>query len=154
MIRSGRNGLVKWDPAGGAGAAAAPIISIKNFVLSMKTEKINVTCFQDQNRVYVPGLPDISGTLAGFWNSADMSLVHGARQTTPGWLELIPDTTDLDDGDVPAPFAFEGLAYLDAEINTDVEGAPELSGQILAAGPWSFPVEAAVVEDVRDGARR
>jgi hypothetical protein len=142
MILSGRNGLVKWDPAGGAGAAAAAIISIKAFTVSMKTEKINVTCFQDQNRVYVPGLPDISGTLTGFWNSADMSLVHAARATTPGWLVLIPNTTDMS-ATPSEPHAFEGLAYLDAEINTDVEGAPELSGNILAAGPWEFPTEVA-----------
>jgi hypothetical protein len=142
MIKSGRNGEVKWDPAGGAGAAAEALLSVKTFQLSMKTEKINVTCFQDQNRVYVPGLPDISGSLGGFWNSADMSLVTAARATTPGYLILIPDTTDLDAGAPAAPFAFEGLAYLDAELNTDVEGAPELTGQILAAGPWTFPVEA------------
>jgi hypothetical protein len=142
MIRSGRNGEVKWDPAGGAGAAAEALLSVKTFTVSMKTEKINVTCFQDQNRVYVPGMPDISGSLGGFWNSEDMALVTAARATTPGYLILIPDTGDLDGGTPSAPFAFEGLAYLDAEINTDVEGAPELTGQILAAGPWTFPVEA------------
>lgn len=142
MIRSGRNGEVKWDPAGGAGAAAEALASIKAFTVSMKTEKINVSCFQDQNRVYVPGMPDISGSLTGFFNSADLALIAAARATTPGYLILIPDTTDLDTGVPPVPFAFEGLAYLDAEINTDVEGAPELTGQILAAGPWTFPTEA------------
>jgi len=139
MIKSGRNGEVKWDPAGGAGAAATTLLSIKAFSISMKTDKINVTCFQDQNKVYVPGMPDISGTLTGFWNSDDMALVHAARATAPGYLILIPDITDVDAGTPAAPFAWEGLAYLDAEIDTDVEGAPELSGQILAAGPWTFP---------------
>lgn len=144
MIKSGRNGEVKWDPAGGAGAASEALLSIKAFTVSMKTEKINVTCFQDQNRVYVPGMPDISGSLTGFWNSEDMALVTAARATSPGYLVLIPDTTDLA---AVEPHAFEGLAYLDAEINTDVEGAPELTGQILAAGPWTFPTEGAIVAD-------
>jgi hypothetical protein len=141
MIKSGRNGEVKWDPAGGSGASSETLLSVKTFTLSMKTEKINVTCFQDQNRVYVPGMPDISGSLGGFWNSEDMALVTAARAVSPGYLVLIPDTTDLDDETIPAPHAFEGLAYLDAEINTDVEGAPELTGQILAAGTWTFPAE-------------
>jgi len=143
MIHSGRNGEVKWDPTGVGGATAATLLSIKAFSVSMKTEKINVTCFQDQNRVYVPGMPDISGSLTGFWNSEDMALVQAARAAVPGFLILIPDTTDLDGGAPGAPFAWEGKAYLDAEINTDVEGAPELTGQILAAGTWTFPEEAA-----------
>ena len=141
MIRSGRNGQVKWDPAGGDGTTAEVLLSIKTFTVSLKTEKINVTCFQDQNRVYVPGMPDISGSLGGFWNSEDMALILAARATTPGYLILIPDTGDLDDETTPAPHAFEGLAYLDADLNTDVEGAPELTGQILAAGPWTLPNE-------------
>lgn len=141
MIKSGRNGQAQWDPAGGTGAAAEPLLSIKGWTLSMKTEKINVTCLGDQNRVYVPGMPDISGSLTGFWNSEDMSLIAAARAITPGFLVLIPDTTDMDDESTPAPHAFEGLAYLDAEIDTDVEGAPALSGEILAAGPWTFPTE-------------
>ena len=70
-----------------------------------------------------------------------MALITAARATTPGYLELIPDTTDLDGGVPDAPYAFSGSAYLDAEINTNVDGAPELSGEILAAGPWTFPVE-------------
>ena len=141
MILSGRNGEVKWDPTGAGGATAATLLSVKAFTLSMKTEKINVTCFQDQNRVYVPGMPDISGSLTGSWNSDDMALVTAARATTPGYIILIPDTTDLG-GTPAAPHAFEGKAYLDAELNTDVDGAPELTGQILAAGPWEFPTEA------------
>ena len=43
MIRSGRNGLVKWDPTGVGGATAEPLLSIKAWVLSMKTEKIKVS---------------------------------------------------------------------------------------------------------------
>ena len=140
MIKAGRDGLVKWDPAGGAGAAAAPIVSIKSWKLSLATEKINVTCFQDTNRVYIPGMRDVSGDLTGFWNSEDMTLIEATALTTPGWLELIPHSND------PAaltPYAFEGLAYMDAELDTDVEGAPALSGSFMAAGPWTLPVSAA-----------
>jgi hypothetical protein len=28
---------------------------------------------------------------------------------------------------------------MDAEIDTDVEGAPALSGTFMAAGPWTLP---------------
>jgi hypothetical protein len=136
MIRAGRDGLVKWDPTGVGGATAVALASIKSFTLSLATEKINVTCFQDTNRVYIPGMRDISGTLTGFWNSEDMSLVEATALTAPGWLELIPHSSDPD---ALTPHAFKGLAYMDAELDTDVEGAPALSGTFMAAGPWTLP---------------
>jgi hypothetical protein len=136
MIKSGRNGAVKWDPTGAGGVTAVALISIKSFSLSLATEKINVSCFGDQNRVYIPGLRDISGSMGGFWNSDDMSLIEATELTAPGFLELVPDTTD----GTPAPYSFSGLAYLDAEINTDVEGAPELTSSFMAAGSWTMPV--------------
>jgi hypothetical protein len=151
MIRSGRNGSVKWDPTGAGGVTAVALMSIKSFSLSLATEKINVSCFGDQNRVYIPGLRDISGSLGGFWNSEDMSLVEATELTAPGYLELIPDTGD----GTPAPHSFSGLAYLDAEINTDVEGAPEMTGSFMAAGSWTMPSAAAALaagEGTRAGA--
>ena len=134
MIRAGRDGLVKWDPTGGATGVA--LVSIKSWTLSLATEKINVTCFQDTNRVYIPGMRDISGTLTGFWNSDDMSLVEATALTAPGMLQLIPHSNDPS---ALTPHEFSGLAYMDAEIDTDVEGAPALSGTFMAAGPWTLP---------------
>lgn len=150
MIKSGRNGSVKWDPTGAGGVTAVALMSIKSFQLSLATEKINVSCFGDQNRVYIPGLRDISGTMGGFWNSEDMSLVEATELTAPGYLELIPDTTD----GTPTPYSFSGLAYMDAEINTDVEGAPEMTGNFMAAGSWTMPASGVLLESgARGGAR-
>ena len=94
---------------------------------SLATEKINVTCFQDTNRVYIPGMRDISGTLTGFWNSDDMSLIEATALTTPGCLELIPHSNDPS---AATPHNFSGLAYMDAELDTDVEGAPGAVGHV------------------------
>lgn len=136
MITSGRNGAVKWDPTG-VGTPAL-IASLNGWKLSLKTDKIEVTCFGDQNKVYVPGLRDISGTIKGFWNSEELSLIEATALTVPGDLELIPDTTDA----AAATMLFSGPAYLDAEIDTAVDGAPAISSEILAAGAWSLPVAA------------
>jgi hypothetical protein len=132
-IKSGRNGDVKWDPTGGA--TGVTIISLNNWKLSLKTDKIDVTCFGDQNKVYVPGMKDISGSVAGFWNSSELALFEATDATSPGMLTLIPDTTDA----AAATMLFKGLAYLDADIDTDVNGAPAVTGTILAAGPWTLP---------------
>ena len=140
MIKSGRNGQVKWDPTGTGGATLAVLIAIKNFKLSMKTDKLNVTCFGDQNKVYVPGMKDISGTVAGFYDSSALDLYEAADQDTPGMLELIPDSTDA----AAATLKWHGLAYLDSDIDTSVDGAPAVSGSFMAAGPWTIPSAALV----------
>ena len=129
-ILSGRYGEVLWDPTGASPGTPVVIASIKNFKLSLKTDKIDVTCFGDENKVYVPGMKDISGSTDGFWNSADTTLVEAADAATPGLLKLVPNSTE-------ATFFWSGLAYMDAEIDTSVDGAPALTSTFSAAGPWS-----------------
>jgi len=129
MIKSGRYGEVLYDPA-----ATLPVViaSINKWKLSLKTDKINVTCFTDPNKVYVPGLKDISGTINGFWNSDELTLFEATEAETPGKLELVPNNTE-------PTFKWAGLAYIDAEIDTSVEGAPAINGSFMAAGPWTQP---------------
>jgi hypothetical protein len=141
MITSGRNGEVKWDPTGVGGASAVALLSIKGFKLDIKTDKIEVTCFQDQNKVYVPGLRDLSGSLEGFWNDEDLSLIEATELTAPGYIELIPDINRPTAG---TPHKFSGKAYLDASIDTNVTGAPAVTAEIIAAGAWTLPAAALV----------
>jgi hypothetical protein len=140
MRLSGRDGLVKWDPTGVGGATAVALISIKSFSIDLTTEKLDVTCFQDVNKVFTPGMREASGDLTGLYDSEDFSLIEATALTAPGWLELIPHSTDPD---ALAPHAFSGLAYMDAAINTDVAGVPELTGTWMAAGPWTLPTGSA-----------
>jgi hypothetical protein len=128
MILTGRYGQVAYDPAG---TTPVPLIAIKQWKLSLKTEKQKVTCFGDENHVYVPGMKDITGSLSGFWDSANVVLFEAADATTPGMLKLVPNTTE-------ATFFWSGLAYLDAEIDATVEGAPAVAGTFMAAGPWTM----------------
>lgn len=132
MILAGRDGSVKWDPTGAGGVTAVEIASITGFKISLKTPKIPVTAFQDTNAVYVQGLPDFSGTVSGWYNSADLTLIEAVMLITPGWVELIPHTSE-------PTFKFSGKAYLDAELDTTVDGAPSLNGELVAAGPWTLP---------------
>jgi hypothetical protein len=149
-ILSGRDGLVKWDPTGAGTATATALVSIKQWKAEFKTDKIDVTCFQDTNKVYVPGMRDINGELTGFWNSDDLSLIEATTLTAPGYIELIPHSNDPN---ATTPHLFSGPAYLDASIDTAVDGAPALSSQILAAGPWTFPASAAFLAR-REGRER
>jgi len=134
MIKTGRYGTVSWDPTGTPPVppATAPlIISLNKWKASFKTDKLDVTCFGDVNRVYIPGMKDVSGTVAGFWNSAEIALFEAADAEAPGFLALAPNSTEPD-------FNWSGSAYMDADIDCSVDGAPTVSGTFMAAGPWTF----------------
>jgi hypothetical protein len=131
-IKSGRSGQVKM---GVDTATATAVISLNNWTLSLATEMIEVTCFLDTNKVYVPGMRDISGTIGGFWNSEELAIIEASDDEVPLHLELIPNVTE-------ATFKFSGKAYVSAEIEVPVSGAPTLSGTFSGAGPWTLPVGA------------
>lgn len=130
-IKTGRYGTVKYDAAAGSPLTLVDLISINAWKLSLKTDYEDVTCFGDLNKVYVPGLKDVSGSIAGFWNSSSTVLFDATDAPTPGWLELAPNSTE-------ATFNFSGLGYLDADIDCSAKGAPKISGSIHAAGPWTL----------------
>jgi hypothetical protein len=127
-ILSGRYGKVLYDPAG---TLPVEIVSISSWKMSQKTDKIDVTCFGDTNKVYVPGMKDTTGEFGGFWNSAERVLWAAVDATTPGMLQLMPNSTE-------PTFFWEGLAYLDADIDTAVSEAPKITGTFSAAGPWTM----------------
>src|SRR5215467_7678628 len=140
MIKTGRFGQVKYDPNGDVSPLNLQIVgSLDTWKLSQKTDKTNVTCFGDTNKKYVTGLPDISGSVGGFWNSDELTLFHAVVAATPGMLELIPNTTDEAGSPLVVP-AFQGLAYLDVDIDTDVAGAPKITGTFVAAGNWTLNI--------------
>ncbi len=124
-IKSGRFGTVKYDPAGTTPVA---LISLNGWKLSLKTDYEDVSCFGDTNKVYVPGLRDISGSVTGFWNSSNVVLFDATEAATPGLLELAPNSTE-------PTFKFSGLAYIDADIDCSL-AAPKVSGSFKAAGAW------------------
>jgi hypothetical protein len=130
-IKTGRYGDVLYDPTGAGGVTAVSIVSLNAWKLSLKTEKEDVTCFNDPNKIYVPGMKDISGTLGGFWNSDELALFDAADAPTPGLLKLVPNNTE-------PTFAWSGLAYLDADIDASLK-APKVSGTFMAAGAWTGP---------------
>jgi hypothetical protein len=127
MIKTGRYGTIKYDPAG---VTPLLLISLNGWKLSLKTDYEDVTCFGDTNKVYVPGMRDISGTLGGFWNADNVVLFAATAASTPGLLELAPNSTE-------PTFKFSGLAYLDADIDCSAKGAPKVQSGFRAAGAWT-----------------
>jgi hypothetical protein len=127
-ILTGRYGQVLYDPAG---ITPVALISLKGWKLSLKTDYEDVTCFQATNKVYVPGMRDVSGDVSGFWNSANVILFDATEAATPGLLKLVPNTNE-------PTFYFSGLGYIDADIDCTVNGAPKVTGTFKAADAWTL----------------
>lgn len=128
-ILSGRYGKVSYDPTGTG--TPAEIVSINSWTMNQKTDRIDVTCFGATNRVYVPGMKDVSGDFEGFWDSSELTLWEAIDAPTPGKLELTPNRNE-------ATFKWSGLAYLDGTIDVAVNDAPKTTGTWSAAGPWTM----------------
>jgi hypothetical protein len=128
-IKPGRYGQVSWDPAGGT--ALVPFVSINSWTLDATTEMEDVTCFNDTNKVYIPGMKDAKGDLGGFFNASDLALWQAADAGTPGTLKLQHNLQE-------PGIAWQGLAYLSASIDCSLS-APTITGTWSAAGAWTFP---------------
>ena len=82
-----------------------------------------------------PGDAGHFGTIGGFWNSEELAIIEATDDEAPLYLELTPNVTET-------TFKFSGLAYVSAEIEVPVNGAPTMSGTFSGAGPWTLPVGA------------
>ena len=76
------------------------------------------------------GLPDIKGTLGGWYDNTDLELFDAAAGDVAVMLELIPNT-------LAATHLWSGLVYLDASVNVSATGAVSISSNFVGAGPWT-----------------
>ena len=127
--RHGKNGDVMMDPTGAS--TYVTIASLNNWSLDAEADPVNVTCFGNTNLVYVLGLPNYQGSIAGVWDAADVSIFDAAFAGTPVSLKLVPSTLD-------ATAFFSGLGYINAGIECPADGAVTISGTWVAAGNWTM----------------
>lgn len=133
MRMHGRHGQV----AIGSGSPLTVVAALNKWTLNMARDYVDVTAFGDTNKAYVPGLPDISGTLGGFLDQeagspdagGSAALLEAAEGDVPVTLRLTPNTEQ-------AARYWEGPAYLDVSIDVAVNGACAISGNFKASGAW------------------
>jgi hypothetical protein len=128
----GSKGEIKADPTGVGGPTAVVVGSMNAWTLNMARDKTDVTAFQDVNKVYVQGLPDIKGTLGGWFDSDELTIFDIALGDIACFLELVPSTLIT-----PTPIMWSGKAWLDASLDVKATGAVSVSGNFVAADAWS-----------------
>ncbi len=126
----GSHGSVMLEPTGAVTGALA-VGSLNKWTLNLARNKADVTAFGDTNLVYVVGLPDIKGTLGGWWDSAETALFEVALGNVAGFLQLIPSTLE-------PTFLWSGTAWIDAAIDVPATGAVAITGSFVGAGPWTM----------------
>ena len=105
-------------------------LSLNKWNLDLATDKEDVTAFGDLNKVYVQGLKDLKGSISGWFDSSEDDLFIAADATTPIAMELMPVST-------LTAVKWTGTAWLDAAIDCPANGPVTVSGDFVAAGPWT-----------------
>ena len=124
----GKNAAVYVAPTGTG--VAVPLSGASKWTLSRAKDKVPVTAFGDLNKVTVQGLADIKGTLSGFWDSASDPLYAAGESADGTKLYLYPDRLN-------APTVYDyGPAWIDTDIDVDVNGAVAISSTFEANGSW------------------
>jgi hypothetical protein len=107
-------------------ASASPVANLKMWALSFKTDRVDVTCFGDTNKVKVAGLPDASGTFGGFYDTASAQLYTASSDGLARRFYLYPTTAST------GTYWF-GTAFFDFDLDGAVDGAVQVSGSFDAA---------------------
>lgn len=123
----GRTGIVYVSPTGTG--TAVPAISLNSWSLDKTTDTVEVTAFGDLNKTYVQGLPDVKGSIGGFWDSVDDALFDATESTDGCKLYLYPSTT------YPSAYHY-GPAWLSASIAVSATGAISTTASFVANGSW------------------
>lgn len=123
----GRKGVVYMSTSGSG--TAVNVISLNSWELNMATDKVETTAFGDANKTYVQGLKDISGTINGFWDSADDTMFDASESADGVKMYLYPSAD-------AATIYFYGPAWIDASISVGVGAAITVSCNFSANGSW------------------
>lgn len=110
-------------------STVAVAVTMSAWTLNRKTDRVDVTSFEDSNKVYVQGKPDIQGTVSGFFESADDRLFDAAESTDGIKMYLYQSADALS-------LYWYGPAWIDASIEVPAQGAVSVSGTFAAAGSW------------------
>jgi hypothetical protein len=110
--------------------AASPISNLSKYALNRATDVVETTAFGDTNKTYVQGLPDLKGSISGFWDSASDPLYSAGNSPTGVNMYLYPDF-------VNTPTAYDyGPAWLNTSLDVAVNGPITISGDFVANGSW------------------
>lgn len=114
-----------------SGGVAEPIAYLSQWSIDFATDNAEVTALGDTNKIYVAGLPDCSGSFAGFYDDATVQTYTAATDGVARKAYLYPNRAGT-----PGQYFF-GTMLPDFKASGDVSGGVSISGDWAAASGWS-----------------
>jgi len=127
--RHGRNSRLYMALA--SGGTAEPIAFVNKWKIQAQTDKVDVTACGDNNKIYVVGLPDSSGSISGWYDDTTVQTYTAAVDGVARKFYLYPDTVND-----PAQYWF-GTIFVDFSLDGGVTDALAFSGDWNAASSIS-----------------
>jgi hypothetical protein len=109
--------------------AASPMVSMAEWTLDMSTDSVDVTSYEDTNKVYVRGYRDTKGNLNGNWDDTSDALFIAAESPGAVNLYLYPSLDAV-------THYWYGPGFVSASLNAANTGAVKITGTFVAAGSW------------------
>lgn len=92
--RHGRNALIMLDTSSAGNGSAAAISGKNKWSVDNSIDTVETTAFQDPTKTFVAGLPNNSGDMSGFWDSADTNIYNVIGSSVPRKLYIYPDNVN------------------------------------------------------------
>ena len=124
----GRNG--RLYAAITSGGTAEPVTFLNQWSINFSVDNVEVTGFGDTNKTYVAGLPDVSGSFSGFYDTDTQQLYTAAQDGVARKVYIYPVASD-------ATEYWYGTALFDFSVSSDVNGAVTISGDWNAASAFT-----------------
>jgi len=102
-----------------SGGVAAPIPFISSWTIDFVTDKVDVTAFGDNNKVYVAGLPDAAGDFGGWYDDATAQTYNAAVDGQPRNFYLYPNLNTVTQyfyGQILPDFSLDGSVEKAVEV--------------------------------------
>lgn len=122
---AGDNGRVYMAIA--SGGTPEPLPFIAKYTLSFKNDKYDVTAMGDQQKFYVGGLRDASGSFSGWYDDSTNQTYTAAVDGAPRKFYLYPNQADTTK-------YFHGNIIVDMSIDGGVGGGIAMSADWAAYG--------------------
>jgi hypothetical protein len=113
-----------------SGGTAEPIAYLNSWSFDRATDRVDVTSFGDNNKTYVAGLADASGSIGGFYDTDSAQLYTAASDGIARKFYLYPSTDETTE-------YFFGTAFFDFSISGGTDSAVTVSGTWSAASDVS-----------------
>jgi len=126
----GKRGVVYVSPDGTTAASNAA--GLRAFTLDLTTDLVDVTEFLAGNKTFVPGFPNYTGTIEGFY-ATDVTVVSAAATATVNGtgtnIYLYPSA------DAVSKY-IGGPAWLSLQLRSAVDAAVTQNANFSARGTW------------------